>query len=1291
MSIRQDVYNESDNTSSVIVSTRYYVEPDENSNWNHRDIEYNSAGVPILRLYKGEIKKVYKKVFINGVETDVELSKAIIPFDYTGEIGKTEDGMTLLGTIVSGVSVGNYVQIHGENMGTITIPNNLTGELPSTYTNVNNPELLVIVEKEPTIVALKWGHENPLILDSLENVDISIKTIYDNGQEYEINTNTLSKLNIVSSNPHAANILAQGYSDTYENIIFEKYIIAPYNFDDKCQIKIMDDSLIETFGEDIENIEPLTIITHKNIDPEQLLNAKFTVEYEKEIPLIDINTTYNISIFGIYELPNGEIIKYNIDDVYEFESLDTSIVNTNYRNNTLYPKGLGTTYVIGTCYYVDEDFTVIPDNILWDVRVIKTLTSIDWSIDKTELNIGIDDATLSVIATYTDSSTEDISNSCSFKYNDKYIKIEGNKIIPVAPGNTDISILSSFETGNIDSDKIYNLTIVQPMEDVDIIDIEKVVLDETELELYIGDEKDLSYTIYPENATPQTMIWNSTDESVVSVDNYGHIKVLKEGYARIYVGVKSKETEIIGDEDAIDENIESLYSSIYAVCSINAYALRVTNIKLSHEEVTVYVGDEDFYYEVTIEPKEASNKDVKISFESNSRSWPISYGTSEFFISAIREGTGVLKVTSIDNPEIYAEMKVTAIDNRVKKVIVNSGNDTDYEWYDDFVNSPEVEAYKDYTTKKFSEKTYTIDKVEEHEKWDDDDFPRYYCPINNSLQLSASIEPSGASFADLIWYSSDGELVKCTENGIITPLRLGKQQLDMDATDASNDEGRRFPNTTWITAFNRKGMKAGVCQVRVTRNNITAINIGEVTEHDYDEDIFDNDGTLNVSSTHEYKQDYILWRGETKIMPVTLSVQDPNFGPSNSFEWRGSTEVGGANWWDIVEMNNENISHANRNDDFDWSSNSPAQINSNKKNLDVELKGVGLGKVYVLASCNDQYWASTETASGITNEDGEVTIGDYNVFVSYYGTSNKMYIAKGISGANVTLNAANQIIVTTPAIYHKDDDGNEIEFFVKKRYSENCNRVEVQVTKDGDPVKDITVFITSYRSASRLNEIVDKTDSNGYAINPSPNADEYGNTQISGYVGDMAKPGQGVYKDVEDSRRIRITVVDAPSNIYLTFKSMSRVITRGLPMHNLASVWTPNTRVKIKYSSTRCVPCFIYFDDDFVDLLNEFADGDECPLDDKYMSFAWFTSDPNVFIPIERSQVEDERDAPEIQEMFGTTVRKDDGTYTTRKKEYNLKGYGRYMCIQPTGRGKAKLTIVNIMSGKSWERLIEVE
>ncbi len=1285
MGIRQDVYNENDNYSSAIVTAKYYVEPDENSLWNHREIEYNNAGVPILRLYQGEVKKVYKKVFINGVEQNIHLVHDDNTFEYY-----VDNGDFSLLTIHGYVEESGVMKFLGNDLGSSIIPNTFTGNVSEEYKHVNNPELLIIVEKEPTIVNLKWGHKNPLILNSLNQVNLSLKIVYDNGQEYEINKNILQHLNIISSNSHAVKVFEMRMNNgMWGPDEYVGYVLHPHNLDERCQIKITDDSLKETFGENIKNIEPLTIITTKEIAPEILLNAKFEVEYEKEIPLIDINMTYNISIYGVYELSDGRILRYNIDDEYEFTSNDESIIHTNVANNTIYPKGLGTTQVHAINNFVDEEFSVIPESIVWDIRIIKTLTNIDWTIDNSELFIGKTEGTINVIAYYTDGTNEDISNSCSFKYDSNVIDVNGNKIIPLKPGTTEISILSSFETGNINNDKVYLITVVQPMEDIDIIDIEKVVLDETELTLHVGDEKDLTYTIYPENATPQTMVWYSTDENVVSVDNYGHIKVLSEGYSRIYVGVKSKEVEIFEDEDRTEEDIPSLYSSVYAVCSINAYAIKVTEIKLSRDEVTLYVGDEDYYFEATVLPENASNKELRLSFESDVRGWPVTIGQSDLFLSPIKEGSGTLKITSVDNPEVFVEMKVIVIDNRVKKVTINPGNDSDYEFYDDLVKSPEVELYSDIPdSKTFSEKTYKISKIKTHERWDDDDFPRYYCPINNSLQLSATVQPNGARFADLIWYSSDGELIKCTETGIITPIRQGKQKLDMYAEDNLNDEGRRFPNTTWITAFNRKSMKSGICQVRVTQNNITGISIGDPIEHDYDVDIFDEDGDIkyDLPKPIEYERDYILWKGEKRILPVNLSVQDPNFGPSNNFEWRGSTEIGNVNWGEIVQLNNEYVNHTNKNDDFDWTSNIPAKINSNKKNLNVEMEAVGLGSIYFYARCTDKYWASAEADNGITNEDGEAIVGDYKVIVSYYGKSQGMYIAKLLPNVSVILNTANQFSITTPAIYHKDDDGNEVEFFVKKNYSDLCNRVEVQIFKNNTPVEDATVFINSYRKANILNEVVDKTNKDGYAINPSPNADEYGNTQVSTYVGDLARPGEGEWKSVDDSRKIKVTVVDAPKNIYLCFESMSRVITKGLPHEGLAPVWPPNTRVKIKYSSKRCVPLFIRFDDEFIETLNEYADGDNCPLDDKYMSFAWFTSDPNVFIPIESSQAEDDRDKPTIVEEFGNSI-----NGSRREIKYNLKGYGRSMCIQPTGTGKAKLTIVNIMSGQTWERLIEVE
>ena len=1261
----QDINNEVNDSYSSIVSMKYYVKSYISSKWTHRDVEYNNAGIPIIRLYVGETKKIYKKAFINGVDSNLNIIVPNAEF-----VSNTED------KIYSGYGQSNYVILKGENVGTAYLSTSITGTIESSYTNVIDNDIIIIVEKEPIITRLKWGHENPLMINSKTSVKLSLKTIYDNGQELNIDKTILEKLIPISSNPHCVTI-----SIMYEGIIilpgqsyngFGAYMLDVNNLDDRCQIKISDASIKETFGDNIKNIEPLTIITHKEIDPEQILSANFKVEYEKELPLIDINSTYNITIYGIYELPDGKIIRYNIDDIYKFTSLDESIVNTNSKNNTLFPKNLGSTQIIGQCSKVNSEFTVIPKEIIWDVRIIKTLSSIDWTIDKTTLTIDVDFATMQVIATYTDGSMEDISNNCSFKYNSDLIRIEGNKIIPIAPGSTYISILSSFETGDVDSNKVFNLTIIQQtintdvdIEGIDIIEetvegVDPIILNNTELELYVGDSKDLKYVIRPINAMPQPVYWLSSDDSIVSIDDTGHLNVLKEGYARIYVGIKNEETDYINNEDINEEDIEFIYGNIWSTCSINARVIKVTDIKLSTEELTLYVGDDTYYYDVIVEPEQAANKEVSISFESDMRKGPIAYDSSDFSIDAIREGSGILKVTSIDNPTVSAEMKITVIDNRVQKVIINPGNDTEYEWFDDFTKSPEVEM--------------NDVNISEHEKWDDDDFPRYYCPVNNSLQLTATILPDGANYSDLIWYSSDGKLVKVTENGIITPIRRGIQELEMYGDDNINHNSR-FPNTCWITAVNKKNMKSGVCQVRVTRNNITKISISELNEHDYDEDIFDENG--NAPTTSEYNSDYVLWLNDEANLPVTLSVQDPNFGPSNDIIWKGSIDIGGAaNWEDIVYMTNTTINHSNKNDDFDWTSNVPANVNSNKKSLNVKLKGVGLGTVHFYAAVknNEKYYASVGISSGITNKNGYVKVGDYSVTVKYYGTNGsgktKLSDKKGVLNANVTLTSNRKFIVDVPIMY--DKYGNEQ--YVAKKYSKNCNRIEVTIEKDNQPLENATVLINAYRKFDTLKQIADKTDSTGLVTCPSINEDDYGFTDVNSSITDNAKPGEGEWKSVDNSRTIRVKVVTTPNDIYVTFRSLNNVITRGLPTYKSQKLWPPQTMVKVKNNSSKTIPIFLWLDEEFEDLLTEYKDGNTLPLDDKYMSFAWFSSDPNVFVIEERKETD-----PSIPNIKGTHI------------HYNNCGYGRYMNIVPVDKGIATLTIVNIMSGKTWERLIKVE
>ncbi|RXI46144.1 hypothetical protein DP130_11305 [Clostridium tetani] len=83
------------------------------------------------------------------------------------------------------------------------------------------------------------------------------------------------------------------------------------------------------------------------------------------------------------------------------------------------------------------------------------------------------------------------------------------------------------------------------MDEVPYIDINNIKLDTTSLNLKVGETTKLNVTITPENATDKKIIWTSNDETIVSVDEKGNIKALKEGKAIIKAS-----TEKIGKLEA---------------------------------------------------------------------------------------------------------------------------------------------------------------------------------------------------------------------------------------------------------------------------------------------------------------------------------------------------------------------------------------------------------------------------------------------------------------------------------------------------------------------------------------------------------------------------------------------------------------------------------------------------------------------------------------------------------------------------------------------------------------------
>ncbi len=125
---------------------------------------------------------------------------------------------------------------------------------------------------------------------------------------------------------------------------------------------------------------------------------------------------------------------------------------------------------------------------------------------------------------------------------------------------------------------------------------------------------------------------------------------------------KSRNTDRISSEKSIPAVASGTASAVgsetevssEAVVSVRPEIVHVDGIKLSAYERTLTVGDR-FMPIVTMSPKNASNKAEKWETSDAGIAVVNNYGN----ITAKKEGTCTVTVTSVDNPEIKAEFKVT--------------------------------------------------------------------------------------------------------------------------------------------------------------------------------------------------------------------------------------------------------------------------------------------------------------------------------------------------------------------------------------------------------------------------------------------------------------------------------------------------------------------------------------------------------------------------------------------------------------------------------------------------------
>jgi len=138
------------------------------------------------------------------------------------------------------------------------------------------------------------------------------------------------------------------------------------------------------------------------------------------------------------------------------------------------------------------------------------------------------------------------------------------------------------------------------------IDVSMVMLNQTSLEMIVGDEFTLVATIVPENATDKTVQWSSSNPEVASVAD-GKVSAVKEGSAKIvaYVGGKTAE------------------------CAVTVNYIPVESVSLDKSALTLY-EEETYTLSTTVMPESATYKTV-------------SWSTSDSAVATVENG----KVTAV--------------------------------------------------------------------------------------------------------------------------------------------------------------------------------------------------------------------------------------------------------------------------------------------------------------------------------------------------------------------------------------------------------------------------------------------------------------------------------------------------------------------------------------------------------------------------------------------------------------------------------------------------------------------
>ncbi|WP_440960102.1 S-layer homology domain-containing protein [Paenibacillus nitricinens] len=360
------------------------------------------------------------------------------------------------------------------------------------------------------------------------------------------------------------------------------------------------------------------------------------------------------------------------------------------------------------------------------------------------------------------------------------------------------------DDGKLSNTYTFNLTV----NDVGDVIVTGLTLNKTTLQLTEGEAGDtLKAVIAPANATNKTVIWSSSDETVATVVN-GVVTPVGIGTATITA------TSMDGSYTA---------TSVVTVSAPIPPVVNVTGVKLDQETLDLTAGEADALLHATIEPVNATDKDViwsssdeTVATVVNGVVIPVGKGTATITVTT-KDGSFTAKTTvnvaaptpptvivtgvtldqttinlTVGESDETLQATVAPADATNKGVIWSSSDETVAKVVYGVVTPVGVgTAIITVTTKDGSFTASTTVHVSEPippvvnvtgVRLDQETLDLTAGEADGTLK--ATIEPVNATDPDVIWSSSDETVAKVV-NGVITPVGVGTAIITATTKDGS--------------------------------------------------------------------------------------------------------------------------------------------------------------------------------------------------------------------------------------------------------------------------------------------------------------------------------------------------------------------------------------------------------------------------------------------------------------------------------------------------------------------------